>query len=773
MRKNDIEILAPAGNVDSFKAAVNAGADAVYMGLGKHNARVMAQNFTVEDYIECLNYAHVRGAKVYLTLNTLVMDDEIQEALEMLIKLYEHGLDAVILQDMGLASIIHKLLPDLDMHASTQMSAYSIEQVKFLESLGFKRVVLARELTLKEIKDITDKAECEIEVFMHGALCVSVSGQCLLSLTIGNRSANRGACAQPCRMKYTLMSGNKKIEDSTYILSKKDIFGLDILNDILEANFLSLKIEGRNKTPEYVALVVSLYRKYVDMYKEKGSVTIDPKDEKILLQIFNRNGKSHGYLSGIQYKNSITTLSPKNTGLYLGEVIEQKGKFVKVKVNEEIDLHDGIEIYSKNNVVSNIVTCIKDEKGKIINTKVNSGKIVYIGDINSKVNVKDKIYKTSSRSLNVDISNRYLSKNVRKREQVVNVTIKEDSPITLSTIINNKMELYNTNVIPQKAINKELTLEDINTTFAKTQESGIEFTKAVGFVQKGLFMRVSELNEIRRNFVKWVEEKYYETRDVSGKEKELKEILNSIKYNKIKKYDSHVLNVYSYNKDIDYKDLYYKKYNRKLQRIDFRIADYAKNEKDIFSKYNDIDLGVNISSFVLEKTDKYIRENLERLVKSGVKTLILGSYRYIELAKELKEKYGIKLVADYALNITNSHSAIANLAFGFDVITPSFDSTPEQIVALSKIAPIELVDNYITVMTSRYCILGSFVAGRKEGEACSAPCQKDKYYLKDSYDENYDIVCNNLDCTMQIIRKYNKTKRGLEKIDFSTRNNEI
>ena len=360
--KENLELLAPAGNEESFKAAVNAGADAIYMGLGKHNARVMAKNFTLSSYIDCIKYAHVRGVKVYLTLNTLLEDDDIKDALELLIKLYEAGLDAVILQDIGLASIIHDIMPDLHMHASTQMSAYSLEQVKFLESIGFKRVVLARELTLEEVKYITDNTSIEIEAFIHGALCVSLSGQCLLSLAIGTRSANKGACAQPCRMRYTLYKDKEKMSPKTYLLSKKDIYGLDILDKIIESNITSLKIEGRNKSPEYVALVISTYRKYIDMYKKEKKIDIDANDEKNLIQMFNRNGKSHGYLDGIKYKNSITTLSPKNTGLYLGEVIEQNSKFVKVRLEEDIDLHDGIEIYSKKGVVSTIVTCIKDDK---------------------------------------------------------------------------------------------------------------------------------------------------------------------------------------------------------------------------------------------------------------------------------------------------------------------------------------------------------------------------------------------------------------------------
>lgn len=771
MRKKEIELLAPAGNIDSFKAAVNAGADAIYMGLGKHNARVMAQNFTLEDYIYCLDYAHIRGVKVYLTLNTLVEDDEIREALELLIALYFHGLDAVILQDIGLASIIRKLLPDLALHASTQMSAYSLEQVKFLESVGFNRVVLARELTLNEIKYITDNTNVEIEAFVHGALCVSVSGQCLLSLSIGNRSANRGACAQPCRMKYSLANEKEIVESNTYILSKKDIFGLDILEDILNANFLSLKVEGRNKSPEYVATVISIYRKYIDKYKNEENISLLDEDKDMLLQAFNRSGKSNGYLKGIEYKNSITLNTPKNTGLYLGKVIDKKGKFAKIKLERDIDLHDGVEINSKNGKVSStIVTCIKDCKGKIINNKVLSGQEVYIGDFKEPLFcVGDEAYKTSSISLNNEISKRFVKQEKRKRELTLNVDVKESSPITLSAIVDGKMYTYNTNEFPEIAINKEITLEDIHNVFSKTQENGIRFTKVIGFVEKGLFIKVSKLNEIRRNFVEKIESKYKVYKEVDQIENKLDDLLKipTIGVNKISKAET--ISIYRYDKEIDYYNLYRKKYNRELKRIYFQVEDYIKNREDIIKKYNSKEIGIVISNFTLDSMDKLIRTNIEKILSDGIKFVVLGSFRYIELLKKMKEKYNFIIIADYSLNVCNSYSAIFMRNQGFDVIVPSFDANENQIERLSKISNIELVDNFIDVMTSRYCILGSFIANRKKGEKCSAPCTKDNYYLIDSYGQKYNIVCNNLDCTMKILKKY---KNNLKE-KYNIRRNEI
>ena len=362
INKKDVEILAPAGSMEAFLSAVHAGANAVFMGVNILNARTMAKNFSVEEYIKCLEYAHLRGVKVYLTLNTLCEDNEIEEALKIVEQLYLEGLDAVIVQDLGLGILLHEKFPSLALHASTQMSIYSKAQVKFLETLGFKRVVLARELTLNEIQDICSDTNMEIEVFVHGALCVCLSGQCNMSALIGSRSANKGSCAQPCRMKYTLLKDKEKIIEDRYLLSKKDIYGLNHVDDLVKAGVTSLKIEGRNRTPEYVAQAVIAYRKKV------GGQALDKTEEKDLQQMFVRTSTSSGYLNGVEKGDSISLLSPKNTGLYLGKIIAKNNRLVKLNLSEDIYLHDGVE--TLNGKASTIVTCIKDENGNLLNDKV-------------------------------------------------------------------------------------------------------------------------------------------------------------------------------------------------------------------------------------------------------------------------------------------------------------------------------------------------------------------------------------------------------------------
>ena len=755
MGEKVVELLAPAGNISSFKAAINAGADAIYMGFGKYNARAMAQNFTLDEYIKCLDYVHIRGVKVYLTLNTLVEDSDIKEILEMLLKLYEYGLDAVILQDIGLANIIHKVFPDLHMHASTQMSVYSLEQVKFLEEIGFKRVVLARELSLEEIKYIVNNTEVEIEVFIHGALCVSLSGQCLMSLSIGNRSANKGECAQPCRMKYELYDfKDNKLED-TYLLSKKDIYGLDILKDIIESNITSLKIEGRNKTPEYVAYVTSKYRKYIDLYNKNKNFKLDNDDQKNLLQIFNRSGKSHGYLKGVEYKNSITTMSPKNTGIFLGKVMEKKGKHIKLKLESSIDLHDGIEIYNDKETVSTIVTSIKDNNFKQINSNVEKGNIVYIGDIKQNVNVNDKIYKTSSSNLNDEIRNKYLKRCIRRRKIELNIKIKNNETIKLFTKLLGKEYVYDTLIVPKKSQNKPVNIDVIRQVFSKTQDNGIEFSSINAQIEDGLFVKISSLNEARRNFVSMLEEKCCIRRNIEN-------ISNNTLSKKIENCKTifnfkNILSVYNYNRNMNYEKYYLEKYNKSLDRIDFQVKDYIKYQDEILSIYSKYNLGINLGNFTLKNTDKYIKENLEFLLKNGVNIVIIGSYRYIKLLTELKKKYDFYIVADYTLNINNIYSANFVNSLGIDIIVPDFDCSEKQFNNICKYFNVEVVDDYITVMTSRYCMLGSFIGRKNEKNICSAPCKSGNYYLLDKYKEKYNIITNNYDCTISIVKR-NKQK---------------
>ena len=410
------ELLAPVGGRAQLEAAVNNGADAVYMGGSLFNARINAENFTEAALQDAIDYAHESGVRVYITFNTLIKDSELERAFRYACRLYEMGADALILQDMGLARLVRKYLSDFPMHLSTQGTVYNVQALDLVKRLGFKRVVPARELTLKEIRQMA--AGChgrgmDIEVFVHGALCMCYSGQCQMSRAFGGggRSGNRGLCAQPCRLLYTDDKGRRG-----YFLSPKDLCTLELMPQLIRAGVDSFKIEGRLKSPEYVAVVTAVYRKYLDLYAQTaaekaakgdiGSISadewkalIDPADMKKLTQVFNRGGFTTGYLEGNPGQKILSGASPKNQGVYIGTVtavkpVKSSREKILVEVQRQsadsIAQGDGVEIRRAAEVTGNTVATYAE-------TLVN--RTLRIGDFDREVKAGDKVFKVTDKRL--------------------------------------------------------------------------------------------------------------------------------------------------------------------------------------------------------------------------------------------------------------------------------------------------------------------------------------------------------------------------------------
>ena len=424
------ELLAPVGGRAQLEAAVNHGADAVYMGGSLFNARINAENFTDETLADAIGFAHERGVKVYITFNTLVKDSELERAFRYACFLYEIGADALILQDMGLARLIHKYLPDFPLHLSTQGTVYNVQALDLVRKLGFCRVVPARELSLTEIRKLcaaahhssvahgtasVGEAPLEVEVFVHGALCMCYSGQCQMSRAFGGggRSGNRGLCAQPCRLPYTDDKGR-----TGYFLSPKDLCTLELMPQLVEAGVDSFKIEGRLKSPEYVAVTTSVYRKYLDLYAQhsnadapdsgitpdKWKKMIDPADVQKLKRAFNRGGFTTGYLEGNPGRKILSGESPKNQGVYVGvvesvrQVRSSSAARDKVLVDvalkgnhESIAQGDGVEIRDRTSGVTtgNVVTFVE----------VRPGGTLRIGDFDRGIRAGDRVYKVTDKAL--------------------------------------------------------------------------------------------------------------------------------------------------------------------------------------------------------------------------------------------------------------------------------------------------------------------------------------------------------------------------------------
>lgn len=354
--KNKIELLAPAGGMRELKAAVQSGADAVYLGAADFSARSGAGNFTADELAEAVRYAHGYGVKVHCAINTLIKEKEMSAAIETAICANDCGVDALIIQDVGLASRLRELLPDIELHGSTQMTVTSLEGVRYLEKMGFSRVVLARELSVGEIERIVKGAKAEIEIFVHGAICMSYSGQCLMSSVLGGRSGNRGRCAQPCRLPYELIKDGKPCGEG-YVLSPKDMALVRHLDEIGRIGVASLKIEGRLKSAEYVSTVVGVYRKYLD---GGGAVTSD--DMAKLTGAFSRSGFTDGYFTGRLGADMMAHKNPANNSgsIYTPEVKAiADGKIVRripINVYATLLADDVLRVYAYDSD-GNSVSC--------------------------------------------------------------------------------------------------------------------------------------------------------------------------------------------------------------------------------------------------------------------------------------------------------------------------------------------------------------------------------------------------------------------------------
>lgn len=369
--KPEVELLAPAGNMACLHAAVQAGADAVYLGAGHFNARRGADNFTFDDLAQACDYAHLRGVKIYLTLNTIVLPSEVEDALELARQAYRCGVDAFIVQDIGISLELRRILPDCEVHVSTQMNTHTEDGIQAAAALGASRVTLARELSFEEISRLSQLARelgMEVEVFAHGALCICYSGQCFMSSMVGGRSANRGRCAQACRLPYTLHNvALRKTLDAPgdHLLSPKDLCTIDVLPELIEAGATSLKIEGRMKSPEYVKSVVGVYRQVLDRalaWLEEASraeldcgsveltgTPLNPRateaEHQILSEAFSR-GFTTAYLEGQRGNEIMSYGRPNNRGVFVGRVTQAKERKVTLEAEEELHVGDAIEFWT-------------------------------------------------------------------------------------------------------------------------------------------------------------------------------------------------------------------------------------------------------------------------------------------------------------------------------------------------------------------------------------------------------------------------------------------
>lgn len=720
---NEIELLAPVGSFDALKAAVQNGANAVYLGGKDFSARASANNFDREELIEAVKYAHIRDVRVFVTTNTLIKQDEIEDFVEYAKFLYDIDVDALIMQDIGVAMLIHDLLPDFELHASTQMVAHSLEDVQYLESVGFKRVVLARELTVDEIKYICDNTNVDIEIFVHGALCVCYSGGCLMSSMIGNRSGNRGRCAQPCRQKYTMIdisTGEEIHSNGEYLLSTKDLNTIEDVDKIIETGVLSLKIEGRMKKPEYVATVINSYRNAIDEYQATKKVNISTETMEDLYTIFNRKF-TKGLILGEVGEDVMNSNVPNNQGLYVGKVVDynKKAKRLKIKLEGTLKKGDGINLGG-----GTIGRIIKGKEIAQIGYKGETIELDFIGEARKN----QPVFKTSDTNL-IDKAQKTYTQDKEFAKSLIDaeITIKlgEYPELKLIDKNNNSVTVKGDKLV-EKALKVALGEEKIETQIKKLGNTPYELDDLKINLDEGVSMPISLINQMRREAIELLDEaripvkgRAYKDSKIKYSPKKYAKDINSnskirVKINNIEALKSII------NLDIDM--IYYEDVATLEQAMAMATAN---NKKLIYSAPRIVR---NKEYKRLEKSNEYCKEN--------VQISALGQVKYY---KENSEN--VSFDVDYYLNPFNSETINHYKKEGATTVCISQELNIHEIKETTKYTDmgIETVAyGYIPMMLSEYCPMGVVARSCKKDKRC-ATCKESKYVLRDFKGEEYRI----------------------------------
>ena len=785
-----IDLLSPVGNFDSLKAAVQNGANSVYFGADLFSARAYASNFNMEELEQAITYAKTRGVKTNLTLNTLITDNEFNDAFELAKKAYEFGIDAIIVQDLGLAKQLVKNFPDLDIHASTQMTVHNLQGVLKLQELGFKRVVLSRELSLQEIEYICKNSNIEIECFIHGALCISYSGQCLFSSMVGGRSGNRGKCAQPCRLPYKLLENDTEI-DKGFLLSTRDLCGLDFIPNLIKAGVTCLKIEGRMKSPEYVATVTRIYRKYIDIaekiiYENTSLVNdvtekidnqitnnfseykVDETDRKILLQSFNRGMSSNGHLANEPNKNLIFKEKPNNMGLFLGKVEKyNKNKgYITVKLQEPIEIGDTISLEKETGSYN--VSELMDKNKNIKETSI--GQTVTIGRMKGSINLGDKIYKLSSKKLNL-IAQNSINGEHRKIPLNCSITIKHNEPLQINitpafsendtlndvSIYSNMNITYTSDIIPETAENRPLEREKVIEQINKTNNSIYYFKNINIDLANNIFLPKfsATLNDLRRKSLDLAYEfaisniKRTSNANISNDYDDINSKSN-VDNNSIfkEKNISVLLNIL--NTDFNYTDLTGFD-NVYIPLKYFSIKKYSKIITDLQNKFN---IYIYMPTIIRANYRNLFFANIENTIKTyKIKGFIISNISNLRLLEKVVNKSNFEIIANYTFNIFNLYSVNELKNLGINKFTISPESTKEIIDNLcnstvennnfERYLPAELIVYGKTpLMNMNYCVFGKT---NKCYPTCDSKCMSENsYYLKDRLNMKFRILFDNI-----------------------------
>ncbi|MGL5754389.1 MAG: DUF3656 domain-containing U32 family peptidase [Paraclostridium sp.] len=753
------ELLAPVGSFDALKAAVQNGANAVYLGGKEFSARASANNFDREELKEAVRYAHIRNVKVFVTANTLIKQNEIEDFLAYIKYLYDIDIDAVILQDIGMAKLIRNLLPDFELHASTQMVAHSLEDTLYLQNLGFNRVVLARELNVDEIEHICKNTNVDIEIFVHGALCVCYSGQCLMSSMIGNRSGNRGRCAQPCRQRYELIdinSGQVISTEGDYLLSPRDLNTIEEIDRIIDAGVHSLKIEGRMKRPEYVATVINSYRETIDNYTNKNRVNVSNDTINNLYTIFNRKF-TKGYLLGEVGEDIMNSNRPNNVGLYIGKVVDYNRKAKRLKIMLENTLKKGDGINLGGGTIGRII-----KANNQISDRGEARELIEL-DFIGEAKRGQIVYKTSDSDLLNTVKKTF-------EEEIENIKIPIDAKIELKLgkapiLTFNDGYGNNVSVSVDKTIEEAMKValgeEKVIAQISKLGNTAYILNNIETDIDENISLPISVLNQLRREAIDKLSEERVVIKGRSYKDKAINYSPKALLKDKDIKLRVKVKNIEQLKvvSGYDIDAIYYEDINTLHEAI--KICNGKM--KIIYSPPR-----------ILRNRDYKILNKIEEENKLAIQAGNLGC---VNLFKKNE------LYVDSYLNSFNSETVNHYKSEGAKAVCISQELNLTETREMLKYTDIDIesiVYGYTPLMISEYCPMGVLVRDCKKDKRSSV-CNKSLYSLKDSKEETYrlsqDVFCRTTIynskpiCVLEDLNELKKSHINIFRIDFTFEEN--
>ena len=726
IRPVEPELLAPAGDWECLRAAVANGADAVFFGLSRFNARMRADNFREDELPAITSFLHAHGVKAYVTLNVLIFTDEMDDAIAELQALHDAAVDAVIIQDVGLAEISRRMFPDLRVHASTQMTITSPEGVRFAEGLGVKQVVLARELSLRELEKFPPSVP--LETFVHGALCVAYSGQCLTSEALGRRSANRGECAQACRMPYELVVDGalRDLGDKRYLLSPQDLAAVNEIPALIERGVASFKIEGRLKSPEYVAAVTSVYRKAIDAALEGLFEGASPEDWYRLEMTFSR-GLFSGWMHGVNHQELVGARFGKKRGAFVGRVAASLRDHVELEsFAVEIKPGDGVVFDTGGNTE-------REQGGRVFQVQGNRlffvrGKIRF-----HEIPVGSRVWKTSDPALDRELRGSFSGRLDTDADRLTPLDLiasgKAGAPLVLEcgdVLISSRIPL-------QDARTRPLTSDSLRAQLEKLGGTGFTLRSLESRIEGEVILPISEINRMRRELVDKASSK---PRDTAPKVT-LKDILPGLEVPKSS--DSHLSVLVRSEEQLE--------------------AALRVGVQEILVDYEDIRRYKDAVAAVRAHGGAQVFLATPRIQKAGEE----GFFKLIANAKPdgvLIRNIGaishfagssLRLIGDFSLNVANPVTALVFKNHGLERLTISHDLNSAQILSMLRHAPPDWFEltlhHHMPMFHMEHCVFAAFLSKGKDYTDCGRPCEKHRVHLRDRVGMEHplraDVGCRN------------------------------